>query len=264
MALLEIQHLSKRFIERSSIFHKHDFYAVKDVSFTLNRRETLAIIGENGSGKSTLAKMIIGQVEPTSGQMLFRNKPLVFGDYAFRAKHIRMVFQDPNDAFDPNHNIGQILDAPLRMATQLSEEARNERIFQTLKLVGLYKDHVLTPISLASNSQKQLVALARALILEPEILIIDDTSSTLDFSVKTQMINLMLELQQRLALSFIYIGQHLGLIKHISDKLLVMHEGEILEYGTTKEVLLRPQHAITERLIESHFGKKLTMEAWAE
>ena len=245
MALLEIQHLSKRFIERSSIFHKHDFYAVKDVSFTLNRRETLAIIGENGSGKSTLAKMIIGQVEPTSGQMLFRNKPLAFGDYAFRAKHIRMVFQDPNDAFDPNHNIGQILDAPLRMATQLSEEARNERIFQTLKLVGLYKDHVLTPISLASNSQKQLVALARALI-------------------KTQMINLMLELQQRLALSFIYIGQHLGLIKHISDKLLVMHEGEILEYGTTKEVLLRPQHAITERLIESHFGKKLTMEAWAE
>ena len=223
MALLEIQHLSKRFIERSSIFHKHDFYAVKDVSFTLNRRETLAIIGENGSGKSTLAKMIIGQVEPTSGQMLFRNKPLAFGDYA-----------------------------------------RNERIFQTLKLVGLYKDHVLTPISLASNSQKQLVALARALILEPEILIIDDTSSTLDFSVKTQMINLMLELQQRLALSFIYIGQHLGLIKHISDKLLVMHEGEILEYGTTKEVLLRPQHAITERLIESHFGKKLTMEAWAE
>ena len=175
-----------------------------------------------------------------------------------------MVFQDPNDAFDPNHNIGQILDAPLRMATQLSEEARNERIFQTLKLVGLYKDHVLTPISLASNSQKQRVALARALILEPEILIIDDTSSTLDFSVKTQMINLMLELQQRLALSFIYIGQHLGLIKHVSDKLLVMHEGEILEYGTTKEVLLRPQHAITERLIESHFGKKLTMEAWAE
>ena len=196
--------------------------------------------------------MIIGQVEPTSGQILFRNKPLAFGDYAFRAQHIRMVFQDPNDAFD------------LRMATQLSEEARNERIFQTLKLVGLYKDHVLTPISLASNSQKQRVALARALILEPEILIIDDTSSTLDFSVKTQMINLMLELQQRLALSFIYIGQHLGLIKHVSDKLLVMHEGEILEYGTTKEVLLHPQHAITERLIESHFGKKLTMEAWAE
>lgn len=264
MALLDVKQLNKHFFDRVGIFHKQDFYAVKDVSFTLNRRETLAIVGENGAGKSTLAKMIIGQVEPTSGQILFRNKSLEFGDYAFRAKHIRMIFQDPNDAFDLNHNIGQILDAPLRMATELSEEARNERIFQTLKLVGLYKDHVLVPISQASNSQKQRVALARALILDPEILIIDDTSSTLDFSVKTQMINLALELQQRLALSFIYIGQHLGLIKHISDKLLVMHQGEVLEYGATKDILLHPQHAMTERLIESHFGQRLTPEAWAE
>lgn len=263
MALLEVKDLTKRFTDRISLFKQQDFYAVKSVSFTLNRRETLAILGENGAGKSTLAKMIIGLTEPTSGQILFRNKPLEFGDYRFRAKHIRMVFQDPNDAFDPSQNIGQILDTPLKLATDLDENARNERIFQILKLVGLYKDHALIPIRLASNNQKQRVALARALILEPEIIIIDDTSSTLDFSLKTQMINLMLELQQRLAISFIYIGQHLGLVKHISDKLLVMHEGEVLEYGNTKDVLLTPEHAITERLIESHFGKKLTEEAWA-
>lgn len=263
MALLEIQHLNKRFIERSSLFHKHDFYAVKDVSFTLNKRETLAIIGENGAGKSTLAKMIIGLTKPTSGEMIFRGQALHFGDYAFRAKRIRMVFQDLNEAFDPNHNIGQILDAPLRLATSLSEEERNERIFQTLRLVGLYKEHALIPIYEASSSQKQRVALARALILSPEILIFDDTSSSLDFSVKTQMMNLLLKLQQQLGLAFIYVGQHLGLIKHTADKLLVMHEGEVIEYGETKKILLSPQHPITERLIESYFGKKLTPEAWA-
>lgn len=264
MALLEIQQLNKRFTDQIGLFRKQDFYAVRNISFSLNKRETLAILGANGSGKSTLAKMIIGLTEPTSGQILYRNKPLSFGDYQYRAKHIRMVFQDPNDAFDPNHNIGQILDAPLRLLTDLTEEERNSKIFHTLKLVGLYKEHVLTPIQIASSSQKQRVALARALILEPEILIIDDTSNTLDFSVKTQMINLMLELQQRLGLSFIYIGQHLGLIKHISDKLLVMDQGETIEYGATKEILLNPQNPITERLIESHFGKKLTEASWVD
>lgn len=263
MALLEVHNLSKRFVERDSLFHKQDFYAVKEVTFTLNRKETLAIIGENGAGKSTLAKMIAGIIEPTSGSLFFRGSELRFGDYKYRAKHIRMMFQDPNDAFDPNYNIGQILDAPLRLATELSEEERNERIFNTLRLVGMYPEHALIPISEASSGQKQRVALARALILEPEIIIADDTMSVLDFSVKTQLTNLMLNVQQRQGISYIYVGQNLGLIKHVSDKLMVMQSGEIVEYGETKEILLNPQHQITKRLIESHFGKPLTESAWA-
>ncbi|EXI63109.1 peptide ABC transporter ATP-binding protein [Mannheimia granulomatis] len=263
MALLEVHNLNKRFVERDSLFHKQDFYAVKNVSFTLNRKETLAIVGENGAGKSTLAKMIAGMVEPTSGRLVFRGNELTFGDYKYRAKHIRMMFQDPNDAFDPNYNIGQILDTPLRLATDLSEEERNERIFNTLRLVGMYPEHALIPISEASSGQKQRIALARALILEPEIIIADDTMSVLDFSVKTQLTNLMLSVQQRQAISYIYVGQNLGLIKHVSDKLMVMQGGEIVEYGSTKEILLNPQHQITKRLIESYFGKPLTEAAWA-
>ncbi|HHW7569959.1 TPA: ATP-binding cassette domain-containing protein [Mannheimia haemolytica] len=263
MALLEVNHLNKRFIERSSLFHKQDFYAVKEVSFTLNRKETLAIIGENGAGKSTLAKMVAGMVEPTSGELIFRGTPLSFGDYKYRAKHIRMMFQDPNDAFDPNYNIGQILDAPLRLATDLNEEERNERIFNTLKLVGMYPEQALIPISEASSGQKQRIAFARALILEPEIIIADDTINSLDFSVKTQLINLMLSVQQRQGIAYIYVGQNLGLIKHIADKIMVMQSGEVVEYGLTKEVLLNPQHQITKRLIESHFGKHLSSYAWA-
>lgn len=263
MALLEVHNLNKRFVERVNLFHKQDFYAVKNVSFSLNRKETLAIIGENGGGKSTLAKMIAGIVEPTSGMLIFRGNTLSFGDYKYRAKHIRMMLQDPNDAFDPNYNIGQILDAPLRLATDLTEEQRNERIFNTLRLVGMYPEHALVPIFEASSGQKQRVALARALILEPEIIIADDTMSSLDFSVKTQLTNLLLNVQQKQGISYIYVGQNLGLIKHIADKLMVMQNGEIVEYGATKEILLEPQHQITKRLIQSHFGKLLTEEAWA-
>ncbi|ABY69816.1 ATP-binding cassette domain-containing protein [Actinobacillus pleuropneumoniae] len=264
MPLLDIKRLNKHFTDRIGLFRKHDFYAVKDVSFTLERGETIAIIGENGAGKSILSKMIAGITKPTSGEMVFKGQALHFGDYRFRAKHIRMMFQDPNDAFDPNYNVGQILDSPLRLATNLNESERNDRIFSTLRLVGMYPEHALIPIRETSSSQKQRIALARALILSPEIIIADDTLSTLDFSVKTQLTNLMLNLQERLGISFIYVGQHLGIIKHIADKLMVMHEGEVIEYGLTKDVLLDPQSLITARLIESHFGKKLTPEAWGD
>lgn len=262
--LLTVENLSKHFTDRIGLFRKQTFYAVKNVSFTLNHQETIAIIGANGAGKSTLAKMLVGIVEPSEGQIVFKDQALKFGDYHFRAKKIRMIFQDPNDAFDPNHNIGQILDFPLKLATTLSEEERNQRIFRTLKLVGMYPENALIPIKEASNSQKQRVALARALILNPEIIIIDDTLTALDFSVKSQLINLMLSLQERLGLSYIYVGQHLGLIKHLADKLVVMDQGEVVEYGKTKEILLNPQHPITARLIENQFGQRLTAEAWAE
>lgn len=264
MSLLDVNQLSKRFTDHIGLFRQQDFYAVQGVSFSLKRRETLAIIGENGAGKSTLAKMIAGITEPTAGTMHFSGQELRFGDYDFRAKHIRMMFQDPNDAFDPNLNIGQILDAPLRLATSLSEQERNERIFKTLRWVGMYPEHALIPIRDTSSSQKQRIALARALILEPEIIIADDTLSNLDFSVKTQLLNLMLNLQQRLGIAYIYVGQHLGIIKHVADKLMVMHQGEVVEYGETKQILLNPQSPITARLIESHFGHKLTAEAFAQ
>lgn len=264
MPLLEVRQLNKRFTDRISLFHKQDFYAVKDVSFSLNYQETLAVIGDNGAGKSTLVKMIAGIVQPTSGEILLKNAPLQYGDYKNRAKHIRMIFQDPNDAFDPNLNIGQILDLPLMLATNLNEEERNKRIFQTLKLVGLYPESALIPIFEASASQKQRVALARALILKPEVLIVDDTLTSVDFSVKSQLTNLLLTLQERLGLSYIYVGQNLGIIKHLSDKLMVMDKGEVVEYGNTKDLLLNPQHPLTARLIESHFGKKLTEASWAE
>ncbi|MDP8032764.1 ATP-binding cassette domain-containing protein [Pasteurella atlantica] len=263
-SLLEVKSLNKCFIESIGLFRNQKICAVNDISFSLERGETLAVVGENGSGKSTLVKMIAGVIKPTSGEIHFLGRLLTFGDYKFRAKHIRMLFQDPNSAFDPNYNIGQILDSPLKLATDFDEVTRNTKIFETLELVGLHSEHALMPISEASSNQKQRVAFARALILEPDIIVIDDTLSTLDFSLRIQIINLMLKLQQKQGIAYIYVGQHLGIAKHISDKLLVIQEGKSIEYGNTKDILLNPQTTFMSRLIDSHFGKKLTEEAWAE
>ncbi|WP_443091428.1 peptide ABC transporter ATP-binding protein [Basfia succiniciproducens] len=261
-ALLQIDNLSKSFTDNLGFFAEHKLQAVRHISFTLEKKQMLAIIGKNGAGKSTLAKMIVGIIPPTSGRILFKSTPLEFGDYKRRASHIRMVFQDVNNAFNPRLNVGQTLDDPLRLLTTLNERERNERIFETLRLVGLYPEHANVGINTLSISQKQRVALARALILEPEIIIIDDALGSLDASVKTQLTNLMLDLQERLSLSYIYVGQHLGIIKHCADKILVMDEGEMIEYGETRHVLTRPQNDITKRLIESYFGKELDNSAW--
>ncbi|EIJ70127.1 peptide ABC transporter ATP-binding protein [Pasteurella bettyae] len=261
-SLLQVQSLSKSFGRKSRLFGKNDVKAVQNVSFTLEKKQMLAIIGKNGSGKSTLAKMIVGITEPTSGNILFNGSSLVYGDYQRRANHIRMVFQDTNNAFNPRLNVGQTLDDPLRLLTTLNEKGRNERIFDTLYLVGLSAEHANIPIHTLTMSQKQRVALARAIILEPEIIIIDDAIGFLDASVKTQLTNLLLDLQERLGLSYIYVGQHLGIIKHCADQLLVMDNGEMIEYGSTREILTHPQNDITKRLIESYFGKLLTDSSW--
>lgn len=159
--------------------------------------------------------------------------------------------------------MGQILDAPLRLVTHLDNQDRNQKIFNTLKLVGLYPDHANVKINTMSASQKQRVALARALILDPQIIIADDALGSLDATVKTQLTNLMLHLQDKLGISYIYVGQHLGIIKHMADNVLVMDEGKMIEYGQTKSLFTHPQTEVTKRLVESHFGRLLDEGSWA-
>lgn len=263
--LLQVFDLTKSFRdEGGGLLQPRYFKAVEQISFSLQAKQTLAIIGRNGSGKSTLVKMIGGMIKPSSGQIWFKDRPLIYGDYAFRAKHIRMLFQDANSSFNLRSNVGQILDAPLRLATRLDEDERNQKIGQTLRLVGLYPDHANIRITATSLSQKQRIALARAVILEPEIIIIDDSISSLDASVKTQLVNLMLDLQQQLGIAYIYVGQNLGLIKHMADQLLVIDEGKMVEFGTPQQLFTDPQTDITRRLVESYFGGLLDSSAWQE
>ncbi len=260
--LLEVRNLRKTFRYRTGLFRKMDLDAVKPVSFTLRERQTLAIIGENGSGKSTLAKMLSGMIEPSDGEILIDDHPLAYGDYRFRSQQIRMIFQDPNTSLNPRQRIGQLLEAPLRLNGELDALQREQRINQTLRMVGMLPDHAYYYPHMLASGQKQRVALARALILQPKVIIADEALASLDMSMRSQIINMMLELQEKQGISYIYVTQHLGMMKHISDQVIVMHDGEVVERGNTAEVLAAPLHDLTKRLISSHFGEALTADAW--
>jgi len=255
VSLLEVSNLSKNFISRPGLFRKKVHQAVKPVSFTLEAGQTIGFIGQNGSGKSTLARMLAGVVEPTAGEIRVNGELLEHKDYTTRCKLIRMIFQDPNTSLNPRIQIGNILEGPLKRNTNMSPEARVKRVKETLMRVGLLPEHAYFYPQMLATGQKQRVCLARALILQPSIIVADEALNGLDMAMRSQIINLFLELQEEMGVSFIYVSQHIGVIKHITDKIMVMHEGEVVESGDTLEVLADPQHPITQRMVESHFNK---------
>lgn len=254
-SLLEVNQLSKDFITRSGLFRKKIQQAVKPVSFCLEAGQTIGFIGQNGSGKSTLARMLAGMVEPTCGEILVNGERLEHQDYSTRCKLIRMIFQDPNTSLNPRLQIGRILEGPLKRNTNMTPEARLKRVKDTLLRMGLLPEHAYFYPQMLATGQKQRVCLARALILQPSIIIADEALNGLDMAMRSQIINLFLELQEEMGVSFIYVSQHIGIVKHITDKVMVMHEGEVVEFGDTLQVLSEPQHPITQRMIESHFQK---------
>lgn len=262
--LLEVKNLSKTFRYRTGLFRRQQLEAVKPVSFSLEPKQTLAIIGANGSGKSTLARMLSGVTEPTGGDIFINGHQLTFGDYPYRSQRIRMIFQDPTNSLNPRQRIGQTLEIPLRLNTDLSAIEREKRIYQTLRQVGLLPEHANYYPHMFASGQRQRIALARALILQPQIIIADEAIASLDMSLRSQIINLMLELQETHDIAYIYVTQNLGMTKHISDKIIVMDNGEVVERGNTAEVLASPLHEVTRRLVASHFGEALTAEAWRQ
>ncbi|HHP0470069.1 TPA: ATP-binding cassette domain-containing protein [Vibrio harveyi] len=253
--LLEVDNLSKQFVTRSGLFKRTVKEAVKPVSFSLEPGQTIGFIGQNGSGKSTLARMLAGVVEPSSGEIRVNGERLEHKDYSTRCKLIRMIFQDPNTSLNPRIQIGRILEGPLKRNTNMPPDARMKRVKETLLRVGLLPEHAYFYPQMLAAGQKQRVCLARALILQPSIIVADEALNGLDMAMRSQIINLFLELQEEMGLSFVYVSQHIGIVKHITDKVMVMHEGEVVEFGETNQVLTNPEHAITQRLVESHFYK---------
>ncbi len=260
--VLKVRNLSKRFAIPKGLFGHLYIDAVKPVSFSLNEGKTLAIIGENGSGKSTLAKMIVGMIKPDNGDIWVEDQKLEYGDYQTRCQLIRMIFQNTDSAFDPRLKIGKILEIPLKQNTQLNASQREQLIYEVLKHVGLSAEHANYYPSVMAVGQKQRVALARALILKPKVIIFDEALTALDISMRSQIINLMLSLQQEHNISYVYVTQDIGMMKHISDQILVMHKGEVVESGNTAEVLASPLSDITQKLVHSYFGEALTADTW--
>ncbi|MDN3609710.1 ATP-binding cassette domain-containing protein [Vibrio ostreicida] len=254
-SLLEVSQLSKTFVTRSGLFKKQVQHAVKPIDFQLEAGKTLGLIGQNGSGKSTLARMLAGMIEPTSGEIRVNGERLEHKDYSTRCKLIRMIFQDPNTSLNPRLQIGRILEGPLKRNTNMTYEARMKRVKDVLLRVGLLPEHAYFYPQMLAAGQKQRICLARALILQPSIIVADEALNGLDMAMRSQIINLFLELQEEMGVSFIYVSQHLGVMKHITDTVMVMHDGEVVEAGDTQQILTCPDHTITQRMVESHFNK---------
>tara|TARA_B110000240_G_scaffold81944_1_gene93428 strand:+ start:675 stop:1436 length:762 start_codon:yes stop_codon:yes gene_type:complete len=247
---LKVQALSKTFDVRAGLFKRKKFEVLKNISFCIGKGETIAVIGETGSGKSTLAKLLAGADNANAGQILLEGN--VIEDNGIRdnqCRHIRMIFQDSGASLNPGLTIGDMLDDCLQYNTDFDEEERSEKINTTLSKVGLLIDHQHYYPHMFSVGQLQRVAFARALILDPKVMVLDEAVSSLDPSIRAQIVNLLLKLQRETGLTYVMITHHLSLVRHISDQVIVLDKGEVVEYGLTENVFNNPQSKITQRLL---------------
>ncbi|WP_338366166.1 ATP-binding cassette domain-containing protein [uncultured Pseudoalteromonas sp.] len=248
--VLKVQALCKTFNVRAGLFSRKKFEVLKDISFCVGKGETVAVIGETGAGKSTLAKLLAGADSADSGQILLESN--IIEDDGVRdnpCRHIRMIFQDSAASLNPGLTIGEMLDDCLQYNTDSDQLARQEKIDATLAKVGLLIDHQHYYPHMFSVGQLQRVALARALILDPKVVVLDEALSALDPSVRAQTVNLLLKLQKETGLTYVLITHHLSLVRHISDQLVVLEKGEVVEYGATEAIFKDPQSKVTQRLI---------------
>ncbi|MBL4815316.1 MAG: ATP-binding cassette domain-containing protein [Shewanella sp.] len=256
--LLQVNNLSKRFYAGYKGFKREYNQALSPVSFELNTGETLAIVGEAGSGKSTLARILVGAETRSSGEIYFEGEALEKRNLKQRCKLIRMIFQDPNTSLNPKLTIGALLDEPLKFNTELNAKQRREQVIDKLRKVGLLPDHADFYPHMISEGMKQRVAVARALMLDPKIIIADEALTALDLSVRSQILNLLLKLQKEMGLSYIFVSHNLNIIRHFSDKVMVLHHGQMVEKATTEELFNAPKHEYTQRLVQelSLFSQK--------
>jgi cationic peptide transport system ATP-binding protein len=250
-ALLRIDNLYKQY-KGSKFFLSSGFrHSVGPINFTLEQGKILTIIGENGSGKSTLVQMIAGVIPSTSGDIYINGHALSTMSRQDRCKSVRMIFQDPKVSLNPKVTIEKILSAPLELNTDLTVAQRKQQIIATLELVGLLPDYLQFYPSMLSAVQQHQVAIARAMILNPDVVIADSILSTLDISLGFKIVNILLEIQEKKGVSFIFISHHMNLVRHISDQIIVMQKGIIVENNATDNIFNSPQEMITKNLLKS-------------
>ncbi|QYX56902.1 ATP-binding cassette domain-containing protein [Roseovarius sp. SCSIO 43702] len=234
--------------------NKRTLHAVSGVNLSLAKGECLSIVGESGCGKSTTALAVMGLQEPTSGDILFEGRSIV-GENApnrmERARIAQMVFQDPYASLNPRQTVRRSLAAPLRLHGVTSKSELDDRVEDILRKVDLKPEHAARFPHEFSGGQRQRIGIARALILDPQILMLDEPVSALDVSVRAQIINLLLDLQEDLSLSFVMISHDLGVVEHMSDRVAVMYFGQIVELGPWNAIFANPTHPYTRKLIST-------------
>ena len=228
--------------------------AVDGVSFSLRRGKTLAIVGESGCGKSTLARLLARLIEPTSGSVLLngQNVSTATSKQLLRMRRdIQVVFQDPYACLNPRHSIGQSIGTPIRIQKTMSRIDERRRVFELMDLVGLSTEHYNRFPHEFSGGQRQRAGIARALALQPKVIIADEPVSALDVSIQAQILNLLEKLQADLDLSYVFIAHDLSVVRHIADEVAVMYLGKIVEIGTPEAVYGAPSHPYTQALMSA-------------
>ena len=251
--ILEVNKLAKSFYSREGLFGKREFKAVKDVSFRLPKGKTLGLVGESGSGKTTVGLTLMRLHEATAGEALFEGRDLLsmspkeFMDYKRR---IQIIFQNPYASLNPRFTIGQILTEPMDIhAIGANAQERTDLAFELLGKVGLPEVSFYKFPHEFSGGQRQRIAVARCLTMKPDILICDESVSALDVSVQAQVLNLLQDLQDEFGLSYIFISHDLAVVKYISDQVMVMNDGEIIEIANSDEIYRHPKMPYTQRLL---------------
>lgn len=254
MSLLKVDDLKVHFPIRGGVFRTVVDYvrAVDGISFELREGETYGLIGESGSGKSTAGKAILQLTKATGGSIEFEQNDLISLSKkqmrAFR-KEIQMIFQDPYSSLNPKKRIIDLVAEPLRNFENLSPNEEREKVLYYLQKVGLPPEALYKYPHEFSGGQRQRIGIARALTLQPKLIVADEPVSALDVSVQAQVLNFLQDLQEEFKLTYLFIGHDLGVIRHLCDRIGVMYRGRLVEEGTTEDILSNPQHIYTKRLI---------------
>ena len=253
-AVLEARGLERDYHIAGGLFSPaKTVHAVKGVSFSVDRGQTLAIVGESGCGKSTLARMLTLIDAPTAGSLQIDGQPMdvAKGVTSDMRRKVQIVFQNPYGSLNPRQKVGDVLTEPLLLNTDLSASQRREKAMAMLVKVGLGPEHFNRYPHMFSGGQRQRIAIARALMLNPSLLVLDEPVSALDLSVQAQILNLLADLQDELGLTYVFISHDLSVVRYIADKVMVMYYGEVVEYGTRDEVFAAPSHDYTKKLFAS-------------
>ena len=253
MNALEAINLSKTYSDTDGFFlkNKKNIRAVNDISFTLKENQTLGIVGESGCGKSTLARMLVGLLEPSSGTINLQNKNIQQYQRQELGQVIQYVFQDPLSSLNPRKTIYQSLAAPLKYLHQQDNSLIKEKMLSVMGEVGLKEEFLDRYPHEFSGGQAQRIGIARALLADAKILILDEPVSALDVSIQSQVLNLLNDLKRKFNLSFIVISHDLAVVENISDEIAVMYFGDIVEHNSSKEIFQKPRHPYTELLVGS-------------
>lgn len=255
--LLEVENLNMHFPILGGLLRRPVgfVYAVNDISFTLKKGETFGVVGESGCGKSTLGRTIVRLYDPTSGRVSFNGKDIagMEGDsLTAMRREIQMIFQDPYASLNPRMTIADILEEPLMLhGIGKDKNERQERVKEIVKTVGLRVSDINKFPHEFSGGQRQRIGIARALTLNPSVIVCDEAVSALDVSIQSQVLNLLIELQKKLGLTYIFISHDLTVVKYISDRIAVMYLGRIVELATSKDIYRKPLHPYTKALLSS-------------